>query len=347
MTNGSRTVHHGSVGSIGAGGVLPGPPDDGDHEAMAAVTEPEPQPQPLINDWLARIEQPRPPTQSQSRSHSNGESSTLLGSAVCLPHMWDTRCWADGCEFAGSPERLKKCVDCRTARYCSKQCQRADWSVHRYRCQGVGMLASVARTVVHPRCVMARQDPFDNAVRGYVVLGTGHGASLGSPSWDFVKLSQPEKRRALLQEGLGLLRRGEWFVRAESPDYLQALHAMWRLFYLEDGVHLGMVACESLESHAESGVPIVVVREKKAKVSRRTQKAIAKLASGVGMGVIFDHQPCSKTRLDIVGDDPSMLVISRFVLTPALLREYAVSGLSTPRDGFVRMGLAPLLPVAL
>jgi hypothetical protein len=29
---------------------------------------------------------------------------------------------------------MKKCQQCKKARYCSRECQKADWSVHRMRC---------------------------------------------------------------------------------------------------------------------------------------------------------------------------------------------------------------------
>ena len=261
-----------------------------------------------------------------------------------LPSMWDTRCWAGGCPFAGSPERLRKCSRCRTARYCSQRCQRADWSVHRDRCEEVATLAAVARTVVHPRSILPLERAFDDAVWGYVVLGTGHGDRVGRLSWTFVKLSLPDRQRALLRQGVGLLRRGDWFDRGQ--EYEDALDAMWRLFYCDDGMLLRMVACEGLGARADSGEPLVVVRDQLRHVSRRRQRAITELASAVGMGVIFQYQPSSRPRLDVAGDDPSMTVIGEFVLTPALLRAAGASGLRTCRDRFVRFGLAPLLPAA-
>lgn len=39
-----------------------------------------------------------------------------------------------GCFRCGSAEHLRECSRCRGIRYCSKECQAADWSVHKQAC---------------------------------------------------------------------------------------------------------------------------------------------------------------------------------------------------------------------
>lgn len=42
---------------------------------------------------------------------------------------------SDACRRCGTMEqRLKKCMSCRSVRYCSKECQRADWERHKMEC---------------------------------------------------------------------------------------------------------------------------------------------------------------------------------------------------------------------
>ncbi|GAQ90657.1 hypothetical protein KFL_006680060 [Klebsormidium nitens] len=40
----------------------------------------------------------------------------------------------DQCGALKSPGELKRCSRCKSARYCSAQCQRADWKEHRKTC---------------------------------------------------------------------------------------------------------------------------------------------------------------------------------------------------------------------
>ena len=43
------------------------------------------------------------------------------------------------CYTCGEVAELKKCNQCQRAKYCSKHCQRLDWSAHRKECQYIAM----------------------------------------------------------------------------------------------------------------------------------------------------------------------------------------------------------------
>jgi len=40
----------------------------------------------------------------------------------------------DGCHKASLLDNLKKCGNCKTVSYCSRECQKADWKAHKPRC---------------------------------------------------------------------------------------------------------------------------------------------------------------------------------------------------------------------
>ncbi|KAJ7263145.1 hypothetical protein B0H12DRAFT_1103553 [Mycena haematopus] len=57
---------------------------------------------------------------------------TPEGQADVVPNTWTTRiCDLRGCK---NHENLSKCTRCKTARYCSKECQKADWPHHKSYC---------------------------------------------------------------------------------------------------------------------------------------------------------------------------------------------------------------------
>ena len=120
-----------------------------------------------------------------------------------LPHEWDSRCWAFNCTFNGIPEQLRKCSKCKIARYCSKECQARDWRMaHRDRCGEYAAMAPMAKTVVHPRCVLPIQkSSFPDDVRGYLTSSTGYGERLGQTSWHFTKVEDANRQRWFLEHG--------------------------------------------------------------------------------------------------------------------------------------------------
>jgi MYND finger len=67
------------------------------------------------------------------------DTITLLGGpARTPPHVATTFPLADGCCFkCRCAKPLKCCGACKTARYCSEECQRADWSSHRVLCKAI------------------------------------------------------------------------------------------------------------------------------------------------------------------------------------------------------------------
>ncbi|KAJ6570521.1 hypothetical protein DFH09DRAFT_1153725 [Mycena vulgaris] len=65
------------------------------------------------------------------------DSSVIAGEGIraeeLVPNKWTTRmCDLPDCK---NYEKLNKCARCRTAMYCSKECQRADWVHHKPCCK--------------------------------------------------------------------------------------------------------------------------------------------------------------------------------------------------------------------
>ena len=104
-----------------------------------------------------------------------------------LPAGFDTFCWDDDCgEARPLPGSLLRCARCRTARYCRRACQAADWRVrHRKECNEVARLAAAARSVVHPSARLSVVAPFSDDVQGLLASDDG---ILGRPRWRFMRL---------------------------------------------------------------------------------------------------------------------------------------------------------------
>ena len=260
-----------------------------------------------------------------------------------LPHEWDSRCWAFNCTFNGIPEQLRKCSKCKIARYCSKECQARDWRMaHRDRCGEYAAMAPMAKTVVHPRCVLSVQkNSFPDNVRGYLTSSTGYGERLGQTSWHFTKLADANRQRWFLEHGLGLLRREEWMRLLSDPSHWEALSNMWRLFYCDDAGLLAMVACETPLLHTSTAPPVVRVRDKLRVLCHEKQRSIVAWASIVGLGIVFQRQPSTKSRKAAVGHDLCHQAFENLPLTP-VSRHHA----NMPTNRFVQLGIAPLLPAA-
>ena len=236
-----------------------------------------------------------------------------------LPHQFDTRCWAPGCTSACTPEQLRNCGSCKVAKYCSEKCQDADWKAHRVRCKSCADMASVAKNVVHPRCVLPLQEnSFPPNVRGYITSSTGHGERLGKTSWHFTKLEDGSRQRWFLERGLGLRRREEWMRLLDDPSCveLEVLSKIWQLFYCDNRGFLTMVSCESPFLNTETPEPVLPVRDQLRVISRVKQASIVALGSTIGLGVVFQRQPNTKTRKALVGHDAAIKIYEDIALTP-------------------------------
>ena len=260
-----------------------------------------------------------------------------------LPHEWDSRCWASNCTFNGIPEQLRKCSKCKIARYCSKECQARDWRMaHRDRCGEYAAMAPMAKTVVHPRCVLPIQkNSFPHDVRGYLTSSTDYGERLGQTSWHFTKLEDASRQRWFLENGMGLLKRGEWMHLLSDPSHREPLSNIWRLFYCDDTGLLAMVACETPLLHTKTAQPAILVRDKLRVLSHEKQKSIVDWASTVGLGIVFQRQPSTKSRKAVVGHDPCRQAFENIPLTPVSCNHAIM-----PTNKFVQLAIAPLLPAA-
>ena len=269
--------------------------------------------------------------------------SSIVEEPRGLPREWDSRCWALGCTFTGVPEQLRKCSKCKIARYCSEKCQARDWwMAHRDRCGECAKMAPMAKTVVHPRCVLPIEEVcFPADVRGYLTSSTGHGERLFQTSWHFTKLEDASRQRWFLENGLGLLRREEWMRLLGDPSYLEALSNIWRLFYCDDAGLLAMVACEAPFLNTETSEPALLVRDKLRFLCHEKQRSIVALGSTVGLGVVFQRQPSTQSRKAVVGNDSCRQAFENIALTP--MSPYHAT---MPTDKFVQLGMAPLLPSA-
>ena len=56
-----------------------------------------------------------------------------------VPHMKYTKTFSNNCWHCGADaihrKKFKKCSGCYQVRYCSKECQRNDWSAHKNICR--------------------------------------------------------------------------------------------------------------------------------------------------------------------------------------------------------------------
>ena len=101
-------------------------------------------------------------TRSASKPACDGSLLTIsadyllnLHTALTVPKLYPDECACDVCGCAGSP----CCSNCLVARYCSSECQKADWRRHKHECRRVGMDhvvrggSSVMVTGIHPRTI--------------------------------------------------------------------------------------------------------------------------------------------------------------------------------------------------
>ena len=211
---------------------------------------------------------------------------------------------------------------------------------HRDRCGECAEMVPIAKTVVHPRCVLPVQEvPFPANVRGYITSSTGDGERLGKTTWHFTKLEDASRQRWFLKSGLGLLRREEWMHRLGDPSYLEALSNIWRLFYCDDAGLLAMVACEAPFLKTKTSEPVLLVRDKLRCLSHKKQRSIVALGSTIGLGLVFQRQPSTKRRKAVVGNDSCRQAFENIALTPM-----SPNHATMPTDKFVQLGMAPLLP---
>ncbi|KAH8059393.1 hypothetical protein JL722_5419 [Aureococcus anophagefferens] len=62
------------------------------------------------------------------------------GAALLPAHVWDTHVLADAsddaaCDYCGAADARGRCGRCKTARFCSRECQRAAWPDHKADCE--------------------------------------------------------------------------------------------------------------------------------------------------------------------------------------------------------------------
>ena len=114
-------------------------------------------------------------------------------------------------------------------------------------------MAPMAKTVVHPRCVLPIQkSSFPDDVRGYLTSSTGYGERLGQTSWHFTKLEDANRQRWFLEHGLGLLRREE--VRYPLTSSGKEFFFEW-LEHIEGGPLFWPWAPLQHTPHSDRGVP--------------------------------------------------------------------------------------------
>ena len=102
-----------------------------------------------------------------------------------------------------------------------------------------------------------------------------------------------------------------------------------------------MVSCESPLLNTETPEPVLLVRDQLRVISRDKQASIVALGSTIGLGVVFQRQPNTKTRKALVGHDAAIKIYEDIALTP-VSPYHAIM----PTDKFVQLGMAPLLPSA-
>ena len=94
--------------------------------------------------------------------------------------------------------KLQACSRCKTVAYCTKACQKKDWSFHKHKCQP----SDVSRHKVNDFTIKSIQNAIDSASPGDIILlkeGTYEGPSDGFRSELIVnkpiKLWGPKKGR--------------------------------------------------------------------------------------------------------------------------------------------------------
>ena len=102
-----------------------------------------------------------------------------------------------------------------------------------------------------------------------------------------------------------------------------------------------MVACETPLLHTSTARPAVLVRDKLRVLCHEKQRSIVAWASIVGLGIVFQRQPSTKSRKAVVGHDLCRQAFENIPLTPV-----SCNHANMPTNKFVQLAIAPLLPSA-
>ena len=140
---------------------------------------------------------------------------------------------------------------------------------------------------------------------------------------------------------MALLKREKWMHLLRDPSHWEMLSSIWRLFYCDDTGLLAMVACETPLLHTKTAQPAILVRDKLRVLSHEKQKSIVAWASTIGLGIVFQRQPSTKSRKAVVGHDPCRQAFENIPLTPVSCNHAIM-----PTNKFVQLAIAPLLPSA-
>ena len=197
-----------------------------------------------------------------------------------FPVDWDSVCGR--CNV--SVERGSYCGGCRAVRYCSSDCQTADWGRHREVCSDMSELRrQVYRRELPPSMLMRQPEVYSDDTSGLLTfLFPGlHGDGI----FGFTRRTATvETTRMFVSWGMYLWSRGRWdaFVRGDEGG---ALESVWKLLF----VRYGMVRTASHSAGERGGVPVICCRPLAVNVSFARHRRICVRLGELGLGLITGH----------------------------------------------------------
>ena len=179
-----------------------------------------------------------------------------------LPVDWDQVCWHDSCSTTHGVNmrrrtRLRVCGECRSARYCCRSCQAADWQRHKFQCTHVASLHSTAGRSICPADVMNTVTDFPEHALGLLASDSG---ILGAARWRFMRLS--DEAEWLIQNGLTRRTKSRWREQLSQEEVSAALDYIWEEVFVGTMPGITMAPAEDVEGH-------IVVRDMLRSLTRR------------------------------------------------------------------------------
>ena len=169
-------------------------------------------------------------------------------SDVSLPHDWDVVCGSCGVDV----QRGSYCGGCRAVRYCSRDCQRADWPIHRGNCMRLRDLRVGLYKHELPVSAYTRVDQYSDDTTGIIAFEFP-GAS--SNICVFTRRSKDrESMRAFVAHGMYLWER--WQCVDFVKEYFMKLKEISDLVFVRGGM---LRAATHLHGDRD-GIPVLRVR---------------------------------------------------------------------------------------
>ena len=141
-----------------------------------------------------------------------------------LPTGWDSICWNDSCThlFSGSEDvKLQVCLACKTARYCSRSCQKVGWAQHKQQCAQVQRLHQTSKRSIRAQDSFRIFPPFADNEFGLLCSASG---VLNEPRWRFMRLSQVSDW--MMNNGLDLMSKSFWRGLSDRPEAKSTLDSI-------------------------------------------------------------------------------------------------------------------------